>query len=54
MLDYGAVFAFEIIYLHEARGFSLGVAGLVVGLVAAVAIGAPSFDRNLALCTGWI
>jgi hypothetical protein len=30
MLGYGAVFPFEIIYLHEARGFSLGVAGLAV------------------------
>ena len=38
MLGYGAVFPFEIIYLHEARGFSLGVAGLVVGLVSGVAI----------------
>jgi MFS family permease len=38
MLGYGAVFPFEIIYLHEGRGFSLGVAGLVVGLVSGVAI----------------
>jgi MFS family permease len=38
MLGYGAVFPFEIIYLHEARGFSLGVAGLVAGLVTGVAI----------------
>ena len=38
MLGYGAVFPFEIIYLHEARGFSLGVAGLVVGVVSGVAI----------------
>jgi MFS family permease len=38
MLGYGAVLPFEIIYLHEARGFSLGVAGLVVGLVTGVAI----------------
>jgi MFS family permease len=38
MLGYGAVFPFEIIYLHEARGFSLGVAGLVVGLVSGVAV----------------
>ena len=38
MLGYGAVFPFEIIYLHEARGFSLGVAGLVVGLVTGVAV----------------
>jgi MFS family permease len=38
MLGYGAVFPFEIIYLHEERGFSLGVAGLVVGCVTGVAI----------------
>lgn len=38
MLGYGAVLPFEIIYLHEARDFSLGVAGLVVGLLAGVAI----------------
>jgi MFS family permease len=38
MLGYGAVFPFEIIYLHEERGFSLGVAGIVAGLVTGVAI----------------
>jgi MFS family permease len=38
MLGYGAVFPFEIIYLHDARGFDLGVAGLVVGLVSVVAV----------------
>ncbi len=38
MLGYGAVFPFEIIYLHEERGFGLGVAGLVVGLLSGVAI----------------
>lgn len=38
MLGYGAVFPFEIIYLHEARGFSLGMAGLVAGLVTGVAV----------------
>jgi len=38
MLGYGAVFPFEIIHLHEARGFSLGVAGLVVGVLSGVAI----------------
>ena len=38
MLGYGAVFPFEIIYLHEGRGFSLGVAGLVVGVLSGVAI----------------
>ena len=38
MLGYGAVLPFELIYLHEARGFSIGVAGLVVGFVTGVAI----------------
>ena len=38
MLGYGAVLPFEIIYLHDARGFDLGVAGLVVGLVTGVAV----------------
>ena len=38
MLGYGAVFPFELIYLHEARGFALGISGLVVGLVTGVAI----------------
>src|SRR3954471_1668811 len=38
MLGYGAVLPFEIIYLHEGRGFSLGVAGLVVGTVTGVAV----------------
>jgi MFS family permease len=38
MLGYGAVFPFEIIYLHEARGFGLGVAGAVVGALSGAAI----------------
>ena len=38
MLGYGAVFPFEVIYLHEERGFELGVAGLVVGLVTGAAV----------------
>jgi MFS family permease len=38
MLGYGAVFPFEIVYLHEARGFSLGVAGFVVGLLSGAAV----------------
>ena len=38
MLGYGAVFPFEIVYLHEARGFSLGFAGVVVGLLSGVAV----------------
>ena len=38
MLGYGAVFPFEVIYLHEERGFPLGTAGLVAGLVTGVAV----------------
>jgi MFS family permease len=38
MLGYGAVFPFELIYLHEARGFALGISGVVVGLVTGVAV----------------
>lgn len=38
MFGYGAVLPFEIIYLHDGRGFGLGVAGLVVGLVTGVAV----------------
>jgi MFS family permease len=37
-LGYGAVLPFEIIYLHDGRGFSLGVAGFVVGLLTGVAV----------------
>lgn len=49
-LGYGAVLPFEIIYLHEGRGFSLGVAGLVVGLITGVAVviaplSGPLIDR---------
>jgi MFS family permease len=38
MLGYGAVFPFEVIYLHEERGFGLGLAGFVVGLLSGVAV----------------
>jgi MFS family permease len=38
MLGYGAVLPFEVIYLHDERGFDLSVAGLVVGLVTGVAV----------------
>src|SRR5262245_7232282 len=37
-LGYGAVLPFEIIYLHDGRGFSLGAAGLVVGALSGTAI----------------
>src|SRR6266545_5331510 len=42
-LGYGAVLPFEIIYLHDGRGFSLGVAGLVVGTVTGLAVVAAPF-----------
>jgi len=50
MFGYGAVLPFEIIYLHDARGFSLGVAGLVVGTITVVAflaapLAGPLIDR---------
>jgi len=49
-LGYGAVLPFEVIYLHEGRGFSLGVAGLVVGLLTGAAVviapvAGPLIDR---------
>jgi MFS family permease len=49
-LGWGAVLPFEVIYLHEGRGFSLGVAGLVVGTVTGLAVVAapvagPLIDR---------
>lgn len=37
-LGYGAVLPFEIIYLHDGRGFGLGVAGLVVGTITGTAV----------------
>src|SRR5215469_15021294 len=50
MLGYGAVLPFEVIYLHDGRGFSLSVAGLVVGTLTGVAVVAaplvgPVIDR---------
>jgi MFS family permease len=49
-LGYGAVLPFEIIYLHDGRGFSLGIAGLVVGLLTGIAVlvsplAGPLIDR---------
>jgi MFS family permease len=49
-LGWGAVMPFEIIYLHDGRGFGLGVAGLVVGTVTGLAVVAapvagPVIDR---------
>src|SRR5215813_1282580 len=49
-LGWGAVLPFEVIYLHDGRGFSLGAAGLVVGTLTGVAVVAapcagPLIDR---------
>ncbi|HMG98045.1 MAG TPA: MFS transporter, partial [Gaiellales bacterium] len=49
-LGWGAVLPFEVIYLHDGRGFSLGIAGLVVGTVTGLAVIAapvagPLIDR---------
>jgi MFS family permease len=49
-LGWGCVMPFEVIYLHDGRGFSLGVAGLVVGVVTGLAVVAaplagPLIDR---------
>ena len=49
-LGWGAVLPFEVIYLHDGRGFSLGVAGLVVGVLTGLAVVAapvagPVIDR---------
>lgn len=46
-VGYGAVLPFEIIYLHDGRGFSLGVAGLVVGLITGVAVVTAPFAGQL-------
>jgi MFS family permease len=37
-LGWAAVLPFELIYLHDGRGFSLGTAGLVVGTVTGLAV----------------
>ena len=42
-LGWGCVMPFEVIYLHDGRGFSLGVAGLVVGVVTGLAVVAAPF-----------
>jgi len=49
-LGYGAVLPFEVIYLHDGRGFGMGVAGLVVAAVTGVAVltaplAGPVIDR---------
>jgi MFS family permease len=49
-VGWGSVMPFEVVYLHDARGFGLGVAGLVVGTVTGLAVVAaplagPLIDR---------
>jgi MFS family permease len=44
---YGAVLPFEVIYLHDGRGFSLDVAGLVVGAITGIAVVAAPFAGPL-------
>jgi len=49
-LGYGAVLPFEVIYLHDGRGFSLSVSGLVVAMITGVAVvtaplAGPLIDR---------
>ena len=49
-LGWGSVLPFEVIYLHDGRGFSLGTSGLVVGTLTGVAVLAapcagPLIDR---------
>src|SRR5262249_37325979 len=49
-LGWGAVMPFEVIYLHDGRGFGFGVAGLVVGTLTGLAVVAapvagPVIDR---------
>ena len=50
MLGYGAVLPFEIIYLHDGRGFGLSVAGLITGTITGAAVvtaplAGPLIDR---------
>jgi MFS family permease len=46
-VGYGAILPFEVIYLHDVRGFSLGVAGLVIGLITGVAVVSAPFAGQL-------
>ena len=46
-LGWGAVLPFEIIYLHDGRGFALGTAGLIVGLLTGVAVIAAPLAGSL-------
>jgi MFS family permease len=37
-VGWGSVLPFEVIYLHDGRGFGLGTAGLIVGVVTGLAV----------------
>jgi MFS family permease len=47
MLGYGAVLPFEVIYLTDGRGFSLGLAGFIIGAIFVAAIVAAPFAGPL-------
>src|SRR5262245_47045149 len=49
-VGYGGVLPFEVIYLHDGRGFDLGLAGVIVslitgGAVVTAALVGPLIDR---------
>lgn len=52
MFGYGAVLPFEVIYLHNGRGFSLNIAGLVVGAITGVAVVTVPLAGPLIDCFG--
>jgi len=47
MLGYGAVLPFEVIYLTEGRGFSLSLAGFIIGVIFVAAVVAAPFAGPL-------
>src|SRR5919197_1346459 len=44
---WGGVMPFEVIYLHDGRGFGLGIAGLVAGVVTGLAVVGASISGPL-------
>jgi len=49
---WGAVLPFEVIYLHDGRGLSLGTAGLVVGTLTGAAVVSAPLAGRLIDCVG--
>jgi MFS family permease len=47
MLGYGAVLPFEVIYLTDGRGFSLSLAGLIIGAIFVAAVVTAPFAGPL-------